>query len=75
MSLFYEFNIRKVVYKPSHETLEQTAHWVNKIEKEINKRLIEHPDWVSVYDEKTGNTQMVLTKDLDKDEKRQLHNR
>lgn len=53
-----------------HETLERTAHWVNKIEKEINKRLIEHPDWVSVYDEKTGNTQMVLTKDLDKDEKR-----
>lgn len=29
----YESNIRKVVYKPSHETLEQTAHWVNKIEK------------------------------------------
>lgn len=35
----YEFDIRKLVYKPSHETLEQTAHWANKIEKEINKRL------------------------------------
>lgn len=31
----YEFDIRKLVYKPSHETL----HWANKIEKEINKRL------------------------------------
>ena len=37
--------------------------------EEEKKRLIEHPDWVSVYDEKIGNTQMVLTKDLNKDEK------
>lgn len=35
----YEFNIRKVVYKPSHEALEQTAYWVNKTKEEINKRL------------------------------------
>lgn len=33
----YEFDIRKLVYKPSREALEQTVHWV--IEKEINKRL------------------------------------
>lgn len=38
--------------------------------EEERKYLIENPDWVYVYDKKTGNIQMVLMKDLDKDEKR-----
>lgn len=29
-SQLYEFDIRKLVYKPNREALEQTVHWVKK---------------------------------------------